>query len=308
MRAFALIGAALLLAVPAAAQTEPGGKVSRQPVPEVAKEKHGEVDSIEPEAEPGVVALDTAGGGEPALVYAGDGEAPSEAREPPNAPFDTAAVVPRPVPEAALDRFRADPDYHYEDVGAAGPSLWELFWRWVNETFLDPIARNTSSRFWRWFWPVLAALVLAAVLVRLFLGGGGGLFARRGAAVPEGAILLDAEDIEAVDLEALLRRALAERRHRDAVRFLYLRALQALAGGGLVEWQKDKTNRDYLRELRRTAGALERPFDDLTRLFEWVWYGEAAVDEARFAAVQARFDRFGEALRAATAPSGRGRP
>ena len=277
MRARALIAAALLCAAPGAA---PG---SRLPGPE--------------QAGPEAVASDSATGAESEPAH-GEQEDVFDNASGSGAPFDTAAVAPRPAPGAALERFRTDPDYRYERVGAAGPSLWDLFKRWFTRTFLDPLARNTSPLFWRWFWPILAALVLAAVLVRLFLTGGTGLFARR-AAAPEGALLLDAEDIETVDLEALLRQSLAERRHRDAVRFLYLRALQGLAGGGLVAWQKDKTNGDYLRELRHSADALERPFADLTRLFEWVWYGEAAVDEARFAAVQTRFDRFGEALRAA---------
>jgi hypothetical protein len=171
----------------------------------------------------------------------------------------------------------------------------------VSRTFFEPLDRHTSPLFWRIFWPVVAALVLAWALVRAFRAGGAGLFARRADGPGgEGALLLDADDIAAVDLDALLRAALAERRHRDAVRLLYLLALQALAAGGLVDWQKDKTNRDYLREVRRTAGGLVRPFDEVTRLFEWVWYGEAAVDDARFAAVRARFDRFSEALDAAT--------
>jgi hypothetical protein len=220
----------------------------------------------------------------------------------PEVPFDIAAVAPRPAPEAALDRFRDDPAYRYEEVGAAGPSLVDLLWRWFVRTFLDPLRENTSPRFWRIFWPALAVLVLAWVLVRVLRTGGSGLFARRDAAAPEGALLLDADDIADVDLDGLLGRALAERRHRDAVRLLYLCALQALAAGGLVDWQKHKTNHDYLREVRRASGDLSRPFDEVTRLFEWVWYGEAPVDDARFAAVQARFDRFGDALRAATTP------
>jgi hypothetical protein len=182
-----------------------------------------------------------------------------------------------------------------------------LFWRWFTRTFLEPLDEHTSPLFWRIFWPAAAVLVLAWALVRVLRAGGSGLFARRDGTAAEGELLLDAEDIAAVDLDGLLRAALAERRHRDAVRLLYLRALQALAAGGLVDWQKNKTNRDYLREVHRASGALARPFDEVTRLFEWVWYGEAPVDDARFAAVHARFERFGEALRAATTPR-RGRP
>src|SRR5690606_28698514 len=126
-----------------------------------------------------------------------------------DAPLDTAAVAPRAAPADALDRFRRDPTYQYERVGAAGPSLWELFWRWFTRTFLDPIAEHTSPLFWRLLWPALAVLVLAWVVVRVLRTGGTGLFARRGAAADGHAPLLDAEDIARVDLDALLREAVA---------------------------------------------------------------------------------------------------
>ena len=137
------------------------------------------------------------------------------------------------------------------------------------------------------------------MIARLLRADTGGLFRRRDR-LPEseeGAVLLDVEHIESVDLDRLVGQARRDERYRDAVRLLYLRTLQDLAAQHLIVWKKDKTNRDFVAELRRSdRHTLTQPFAELTRLFEWVWYGEAAVDRARFQAVDERFRSF--ALRA----------
>ena len=291
-----LIGAVLALflwAGPAAAQS--GEKVSRLPVPELSKQKTGLVEEADPVAEPEVVALDRTADGELVLVYADEevADAPSLP-----VPYDSTALTPRAVPEAGLERFLNDPLYDYERVETQRPSLLEVFFQWLNRVLFQPLDEHTSPLFWRILWLTLAILALAWLLARLLRADAGGLFRRRSRdEMPEGALLLDVEHIETVNLDRLLEQALADQHYRDAARFLYLRALQTLAARGLIDWQKNKTNREYLREVRRAARpGLDRPFADVTRLFEWIWYGEAAVDAERFAAVRARFDRFAEAL------------
>lgn len=300
LRRLLLLALALLLGGTVSAQTR--DKVSKRPVLEIEKDKQGEVAEADPVAAPEVVGLDTTGG-EVVLLYEDDEAAYTGSRVP-SPPYDSAAAAPRPLPADALDRFRGDPDYQYSRVETEGPSLSELFWRWVQRTFFDPIDENTSPRFWRIFWPALAVLILAFALTRLLRGDFGGVFGRRDRALdaPEGPVLLDAERIEEIDLDALLHEALRNGRFRDAARFRYLLALQRLAARDLIVWEKNKTNRDYLAEVRRAGRAsLNAPFAEVTRLFEWIWYGEAPLDAARFDAVRDRFDRFDAAL--ATAPT-----
>ena len=72
------------------------------------------------------------------------------------------------------------------------------------------------------------------------------------------------------------------------------------AAEGTVVWQKHKTNRDYQAEVQRAGRTdLAVPFGEVTRLFAWVWYGEAPVDAARYARMAASFDRVEAALRGA---------
>lgn len=207
----------------------------------------------------------------------------------------------RPLPDSALAAVRADPRYRYDDPEAERPSLRERIWAWILEHLLSPVARGSVTPTGQFVWAALAGLVLAAVAVRLFTTGVGGLFGRRGPRAADPADpLLGAEAIEDVDLPSLLGAAIARREWRAAVRLRYLVALQRLDARGVVAWSRDKTNRAFVREATVRGGAdVGRAFGDVTRAFETVWYGGLSVDEARFAQIEARFDRLDAALQGA---------
>ena len=209
----------------------------------------------------------------------------------------------RPLPDSALAAVRADPAYRYDTPEAEQPSLLDRFWRWVARTLLAPLARGSSTRAGQGAWLVAAVLVLAAVAVRLFQTGLGGVFGRRGPALADGADpLLGVDDIAAVDLPGLLAAALGRDDWRAAVRLRFLVALQRLDARGTVAWSRDKTNQAFVREATVRGGAdVGHALGDVTRAFESVWYGGLAVDAARWRCVEARFERL-DALLARPAP------
>ena len=57
-----------------------------------------------------------------------------------------------------------------------------------------------------------------------------------------------------------------------------------------IKWKKDKTNRNYLNELK--ALDIKNQFSQLTNIFERVWYGEVAVNEAIFTEIEGQFKGF----------------
>ncbi|MEM0996874.1 MAG: DUF4129 domain-containing protein [Bacteroidota bacterium] len=104
-----------------------------------------------------------------------------------------------------------------------------------------------------------------------------------------------AEDIRDLEFESLLEKAIREKRFRYAVRLLYLQSLRELHERGLIQWSLEKTNHQYLRELQ--SGPLRPIFQDVTRLFEYIWYGEFPVDKDHFHAARGSFIRLEQALR-----------
>ena len=58
------------------------------------------------------------------------------------------------------------------------------------------------------------------------------------------------EDLEQVDFDQLITKALKETNYRLATRYLYLKSLKSLANKNTIEWHFDKTNSDYLKEIK----------------------------------------------------------
>ena len=96
-----------------------------------------------------------------------------------------------------------------------------------------------------------------------------------------------AEDTEIRNLPERLQRALQEENYTEAVRLYYLMIIRSFRDAGFIQWQKDKTNHDYLREI---SGRAEfEQFKQATRTFERVWYGTLSLDHDQFRRYEAQF-------------------
>ena len=97
------------------------------------------------------------------------------------------------------------------------------------------------------------------------------------------------EDINAVDFEKIIAEAIQDQNYRKAVRFLYIQFLKILSQNEEIEWKKEKTNKDYKQEMKDSIYISE--FSKLTKIYEYVWYGEFRIKEKFFNAVYEDFKR-----------------
>ncbi|MEM9820131.1 MAG: DUF4129 domain-containing protein [Bacteroidota bacterium] len=98
------------------------------------------------------------------------------------------------------------------------------------------------------------------------------------------------ENIHESDLDRYLRQALSDENYALAIRLYYLAMIKALSLNRIIKWKRDKTNRDYLRELK--AYPLAKDFREATRIFERIWYGKAAIKQTDFQTLQPRFQQW----------------
>ncbi len=96
------------------------------------------------------------------------------------------------------------------------------------------------------------------------------------------------DDIELKDLLPLHEQLIASGDYKGAVRVLYLQSIKHLNDAGAIEWKKDKTNADYLREMRKQSSF--GLFKLLTHTYELVWYGEFPVTEKAYQTVKQQFE------------------
>ena len=101
---------------------------------------------------------------------------------------------------------------------------------------------------------------------------------------------LTEENFIETDLEKLLRIALESNDYRSAVRVLYLSTIQQLNSTGLILWKKDKTNKDFLREMRKHSNY--KTFRDITLAYEIVWYGDRQIELQQFTSLKNIVDNF----------------
>lgn len=215
--------------------------------------------------------------------------------------IDTAAMTQQTLPDSSLERLRRDPEFDYSKEIQEGISWWDLFKRTIGD-FLDEIFSEAGVQsVWGVAKYVLVAAAFIALMLYLTKTDLRSFFARAAAVAPVfGAI---SENIHELDLDALLRSALLDEDYRRAVRLHYLLMLKELATAEAIVWRPEKTNRDYRRELQKTAPHVASGFAALTRIFERVRYGNRAVRLPEYTRIAAEFQAFSAAAGANTVRS-----
>ncbi|MFK5879377.1 MAG: DUF4129 domain-containing protein [Flavobacteriaceae bacterium] len=99
----------------------------------------------------------------------------------------------------------------------------------------------------------------------------------------------DEEIIYNKDIKKLIAKAVAQKNYRLAVRYYYLLVLQKLQEKELIVYEQQKTNEDYIKEINEQNITLK--FRDLTRLYDFVWYGNFEINEIEFAKVESNFNQ-----------------
>ena len=196
------------------------------------------------------------------------------------------------------------------------PTLSERFAAWLDRVLarFQTQPSNNSA-------PVSGPNVNPQVILGIFIAIGVAAFAvlvavivqsigRRGA--KSKPLALDEEEavlVEARDNDSLL--ALADQQakagdYRRAFRLIYLAALVALDTGGVIRFDRSKTNWEYLRALR-AAGRPDvyQAMTPLTREFDHIWYGFGRAEASHYARALSQYQALLAAPQAAqTQPSG----
>jgi len=104
------------------------------------------------------------------------------------------------------------------------------------------------------------------------------------------------QNIHESDLDRFIREALEEKQYALAIRLYYLAILKELSLAKVIRWKRDKTNRQYLHEIRSTA--LADSFAEATRIFEWAWYGSHQLEEEDYNRLAPTFKSIVDQVRA----------
>jgi hypothetical protein len=101
---------------------------------------------------------------------------------------------------------------------------------------------------------------------------------------------VNTDDIFAINYQKEIDKAVSMSNYRLAVRLMFLRVLKKLSDNNVIQYQQDRTNFDYLLQLRPTT--MYPDFFKLTRNYEYSWYGQFEIDKEKFALIKVDFDKF----------------
>lgn len=200
--------------------------------------------------------------------------------------FDDAPLVEHSITENDLQSYRDNPDFDYE-VLEKKRTWWDDFKDW----FL-----NLLLRFFQWLFggakavgylavflklaPYILLGILIFILIKFFLNVNAN---RLQLAKKEDAFVSLSEEehiIKNADIPELIRKALSDKNYRLAIRYYYLLILQLMSDKELINWELQKTNSDYLKEL--STSNFQVPFETITRLYDYIWYGNFDLDELKY--------------------------
>lgn len=189
------------------------------------------------------------------------------------------------VPDAAfLENFRGDAAFDYRK--RAEPStLGEQLRAWIAKYLFRSSSRKMNHMI-IWVLGILAVLAVLFLLYRLIRNGINSPFRKRiKAFTPEELTLEICRD--EVGYRELLERAVREADYVLAVRLHFLYLLHLLDEREIVRWDVHKTNLSYYYEIRDDV--VREKFGNLSRIFDYVCYGEFPIDQELYREVEKQF-------------------
>ncbi|PZR21208.1 MAG: DUF4129 domain-containing protein, partial [Flavobacterium psychrophilum] len=171
-------------------------------------------------------------------------------------------------------------------------TLWDRFWEAVGN-FLDSLfssgSKATGTSAFGIFMRILAFLLIGFVvymIVRIILKKENmWIFGRSSKKIQSNDITI--ENIHELDFNKLTEETKNEGNYRLAIRYYYLWVLKKLSSREIIDWHWDKTNSDYLYEIKDNT--LRKDFEYLSYLYDYSWYGEFPIDSDAFIKAEKAF-------------------
>ncbi|HEU4497505.1 MAG TPA: DUF4129 domain-containing protein [Flavobacterium sp.] len=210
-----------------------------------------------------------------------------------NIKTDTEARAPKKLPENLKEKYSGS-EFEYE-AKTKEKNAWTRFLEWLAYWFrriFSFSSESSSINFVEIFLKAIAVLVIVFVIYlivnAIMNGEGTWVFGR-----PSDKKIIHYDEIEKnlhlADFEKLIKEAAKAGESRLVIRYYYLWLLKKMASNEIIEWDAEKTNSDYIREIK--SEKLKKDFSYLSYLYNYIWYGKFKLEEATLEKAVESFDR-----------------
>jgi len=200
---------------------------------------------------------------------------------------DDSEITQKTFNQKHLENYKSQRDFNYKVVKNE-PTIFSKLWNWLKRVvkkylslifddikpvigFLASILRVV---------PYLIAGLILYFIVKFFLKVNTRSLNLKSTNKSIAKITEEEELINHKDLFKLIQLAIADKNYRLAIRYYYLLVLQKLSEKEFIYWQQEKTNEDYMQEMEQHK--LQLDFEKTTYLYDFVWYGNFAINKVEY--------------------------
>lgn len=205
---------------------------------------------------------------------------------------DSATIEARTFDKKFKSKY-TDSDFIYE-YKSKEKNAWDRFKEWLAGIFknLFSFSNNEASmNFVNILMKTIAVLVIVFaiyLIVKAILNKEGKwIFGRN-----SDKKIINYDDVEKniqnIDFEKLIQTTIQAGEKRLTIRYYYLWLLKKLSAKEIIVWDIEKTNSDYLYEIKNPR--LKDDFAYSSYLYNNIWYGEFDLDDATFEKAKTTFD------------------
>ena len=175
-----------------------------------------------------------------------------------------------------LEKYKNDPEFDYDGGPEESEDWITKIKNWINQQLAILRSSKTYSTLLDYLYYGLMIATLILIIRGLIKADRRGLlFGKINS--NEIKMIESEEDISQINFDELIAAAAERKDYKLAVRYLFLKSLKLLSEKELIELRNNKTNHQYLSEIKNNR--ISNAFKIATSRFEWIWYGDFPVDE-----------------------------
>jgi preprotein translocase subunit SecG len=213
--------------------------------------------------------------------------------------IDTDTITLKTFP-VNLKKKYSDNDFVYE-FKTPEKNAWDRFKEWLSNIIKsifdlgsNTAASSATSLLIRIIGVLIIIFVIYMIVKSILNKEGSWIFGKN-----SDKKIIDYSEIEKnlrlVDFEKLIENTLKSGDNRLSIRYYYLWLLKKLSANEIIVWDLEKTNSDYLYEIKNPAQ--KQDFEYLSYIYNNIWYGEFELDENTFEKAKQAFQKSIKSLR-----------
>jgi len=201
-------------------------------------------------------------------------------------------VTPISFEKSKIEDYKDDNAFNYEEI--TEENWWTRFKKWIGTLWGDfiqwlfgDVEAGTFLALFIQILPYLFLLGCIAFVIWLVIKLNPGSKILASQETPGVFFSEEEQIIKSKDIKKLIQKALENKDYRLAVRYYYLLILKRLTDAELIEYEFDKTNSEYFKEI--SEASINSSFRKITTIYDYIWYGNFVVTQEDYQKAEDQF-------------------